>query len=186
MNIGSFEFKLLYSIYSFPNVILPLFGGYLVDAIGVRIGIFIFSLLITLGQAIFAFGVSIESYPLALIGRGVFGLGGESQNVAQSSIVSSWFAGKDISMALGMNVSIARLGSVFNDILEPFLYDETGSVVFGLWVGGLLCIASLIAGIFLGMIDKKRDQKLGIKEKKTLPKSERVKLSDIKTFGFSL
>ena len=89
-------------------------------------------------------------------------------------------------MALGMNVSIARLGSVFNDILEPFLYDETGSVVFGLWVGGLLCIASLIAGIFLGMIDKKRDQKLGIKEKKTLPKSERVKLSDIKTFGFSL
>lgn len=177
---------MLYSIYSFPNVILPFFGGYFVDMIGVRVGIFLFSLLVTAGQAIFAFGVSIESYPIALLGRGIFGCGGESQNVAQSAIVSNWFTGKELSMALGMNVSISRLGSVLNDFLEPQLYDATGTVILGLWVGFGLCLMSLVLGIFLGAIDKKRDQKLGIKEKRKLPDSEKMKLADLKTFGFSL
>lgn len=177
---------MLYSIYSFPNVILPFFGGYLVDMMGVRIGIFIFSLFVTAGQAIFAFGVSIKSYPVALLGRGIFGCGGESQNVAQSAIVSNWFSGKELSMALGMNVSISRLGSVLNDVLEPALFEATGTVILGLWVGFGLCCASLVCGVFLGAIDKKRDKLLCIQDRKLLPDSEKVKLSDIKTFGFSL
>lgn len=177
---------MLYSIYSFPNVILPFFGGYFVDMIGVRVGIFLFSLLVTAGQAIFAFGVSIESYPIALLGRGIFGCGGESQNVAQSAIVSNWFTGKELSMALGMNVSISRLGSVLNDFLEPQLYDATGTVILGLWIGFGLCVFSLVLGILLGTIDRKRDQKMGIKEKRKLPDSEKMKLADLKTFGFSL
>lgn len=177
---------MLYSIYSFPNVILPFFGGYFVDVVGVRIGIFIFSLLVTAGQAIFAFGVSIKSYPIALLGRGIFGCGGESQNVAQSAIVANWFTGKELSMALGMNVSISRLGSVLNDFLEPQLYTATGTVILGLWVGFGLCVASLICGIMLGAIDKKRDQKLGVTEKRKLPDSEKIKLSDLKSFNFSL
>jgi MFS family permease len=74
------EFNLLYSVYSFPNIVLPFFGGYLVDFIGVRIGICIFSGLVCLGQAIFAFSADIGSYPVALVGRIVFGLGGESLN----------------------------------------------------------------------------------------------------------
>jgi MFS family permease len=74
------EFNLLYSVYSFPNIILPFFGGYLVDFIGVRFGIILFSTLICLGQAVFAFSASIKNYPLALVGRIIFGLGGESQN----------------------------------------------------------------------------------------------------------
>ena len=177
---------MLYSIYSFPNVILPFFGGYFVDKIGVRVGIFLFSLLVAAGQAIFAFGVSIKSYPIALLGRGIFGCGGESQNVAQSAIVANWFTGKELSMALGMNVSISRLGSVLNDFLEPQLYTATGTVILGLWVGFGLCVVSLILGMLLGAIDKKRDQKMGIKEKRTLPESEKMKLADLKTFGFSL
>jgi len=39
----------LYSIYSFPNMILPLFGGFMVDKLGVRVGAFIFSLVLIFG-----------------------------------------------------------------------------------------------------------------------------------------
>jgi len=69
---------MLYSIYSFPNVVLPLIGGYLVDFIGVRMCIFIFSCFVCGGQVIFAIGVSASSYWMALLGRAVFGVGGES------------------------------------------------------------------------------------------------------------
>ncbi|CAG9327828.1 im:7160594_2 [Blepharisma stoltei] len=183
LNMNSFEFNMLYSVYSFPNVILPLFGGYFIDAIGVRWGIIIFSGFICLGQAIFAIGVDAGSYPIAVIGRCVFGLGGESQNVAQSTIVSAWFSGKELAMALGMNVSISRLGSVFNDLTEPAFDSLTGSVDFGIWFGFGLCLASMACGFALIAMDKKRDIKLGVLDKKI--ESDKVKWSDLKTFNFS-
>ena len=45
------QYNLLYSLYSWPNVILSLIGGVLIDRwIGVRIGTVLFSVLVTLGQ----------------------------------------------------------------------------------------------------------------------------------------
>jgi hypothetical protein len=76
-DINSLEFSLLYSVYSFPNFVLPFFGGRIVDLFGVRICICIFSSLVCLGQAIFSFSASITNYPVALVGRVVYGLGAE-------------------------------------------------------------------------------------------------------------
>ena len=41
-----------YSIYSLPNMILPFFGGFFIDKLGVRIGCFLFSLLLLIGQTL--------------------------------------------------------------------------------------------------------------------------------------
>ena len=43
------KYSWLYSIYSFPNMILPLFGGFMVDKLGVRVGAFVFSLVLIVG-----------------------------------------------------------------------------------------------------------------------------------------
>lgn len=40
---------MFYSIYSVPNIILPLVGGYLIDNCGVRMNIVLFSSLLILG-----------------------------------------------------------------------------------------------------------------------------------------
>ena len=84
-----------------PNIILPLFGGFLIDKIGVRIGIFFFSLILVVGQFIFMIGSVSEAFWLMLFGRVIFGLGGECIGVAQNTIVSSWFKEKELAFALG-------------------------------------------------------------------------------------
>jgi MFS family permease len=43
------KYSWFYSIYSFPNMILPLLGGFFVDKIGVRVAAFIFALIIMVG-----------------------------------------------------------------------------------------------------------------------------------------
>ena len=48
------DFDGLYSVYSFPNIVLPLVGGMIVDRWGVAKSLCLFTLLILLGQAIFA------------------------------------------------------------------------------------------------------------------------------------
>ena len=89
-----YDFQLLYSVYSLPNIALPLLGGVLVDRAGVRFSLLLFSTLITLGQCLFAAGGSAASMELMLIGRALFGLGGESLAVAQSALVTQWFRGR--------------------------------------------------------------------------------------------
>ena len=89
---GSNEIKYnqLYSIYSYPNIILPLFGGVLIDKIGLNFATILFSILLVIGQAVFAvsgyMGTPDKSnnfpFIVALIGRFIFGLGGESLNVS--------------------------------------------------------------------------------------------------------
>jgi MFS family permease len=74
MKVDTTRYTLLYSLYSWPNVILSLIGGVLVDRVlGVRIGTVVFSLLITVGQVIFALGGIVDNFNLMLVGRFVFG-----------------------------------------------------------------------------------------------------------------
>ena len=139
-----YDFQLLYSVYSLPNIALPLLGGVLVDRAGVRFSLLLFSTLITLGQCLFAAGGSAASMELMLIGRALFGLGGESLAVAQSALVTQWFRGKELAMALGINLSVARLGSVVNNTLSPWAAARYG-VDGALWVGAAACVSSACA-----------------------------------------
>jgi hypothetical protein len=50
-------------------------------------------------------------------------MGGECMNVAQSAIVSVWFKGKELAFALGVNMSISKLGSVANAAIVPSIYE---------------------------------------------------------------
>lgn len=102
-NIG-----LLNAIYSFPNIIMVLVGGIIIDRIGTRKSVLIFTLLIMLGAIITA--VTGELLIMAA-GRLVFGLGAESMIVAITTVVARWFKGKELSFAFGLNLTVARLGS---------------------------------------------------------------------------
>lgn len=77
------QLNFLYSVYSLPNIFLPLVGGILVDRLGPASMLSLFSTLICLGQILFALGMSLKSFGLMAAGRLVFGFGGESLEVAQ-------------------------------------------------------------------------------------------------------
>lgn len=75
------QLSLLYSVYSLPNIILPLFGGILIDIMPPNLMLPIFSSLVCAGQILFTYGVQIKKFPVMVIGRFIFGLGAESLDV---------------------------------------------------------------------------------------------------------
>lgn len=89
---------------------------------------------------------------LMLVGRVIFGLGGESMSVAQSTIVSNWFKGKELALALGLNISISRLGSVVNSNTVPENYDNHG-LGYALMIGFVICCYSLLNAIGMACLD---------------------------------
>jgi MFS family permease len=102
-NIG-----LLQAIYSIPNVVMVLIGGYIVDRIGTRKGILLFGSICLLGAS--ATVLQGKLAPMAA-GRLVFGLGAESLIVAVTTAIAKWFRGKELSFSFGINLMIARFGT---------------------------------------------------------------------------
>lgn len=133
-----FHYLILIPSFCLKQVILPFFGGYLVDRIGVRMCLLLFASLITVGQVIFALGLSLKSWPVMLVGRLIFGFGGESFTVANSALLAQWFKGKELAFAFGVNLSISKLGSVVNNLVSPILTDDI-NILFALWFGAILC-----------------------------------------------
>ena len=76
--------------------------------------------------------------------------------VAQSSIVSAWFKGKELAFALGINMSITRLGAVLNSVVVPSIYDSSG-LGPALLIGFIICVFSLFNAFGLIYIDKKAE-----------------------------
>lgn len=118
-NIG-----LLQAIYSIPNVFLVLVGGLIVDRIGVRKAILLFGSICLLGAALTAVSGTLL---LMAAGRLVFGMGAESLIVAVTTALAKWFRGKELSFAFGINLTIARLGTLLaqrSPTWASFAYDS--------------------------------------------------------------
>ena len=81
----------MYSIYSLPNIIVPIIGGILIDKIGARVVFLITLVFVMIGQLIFSWGGISNVFTIMLIGRLIFGFGGEVIVGAQNTLISNWF-----------------------------------------------------------------------------------------------
>jgi MFS family permease len=65
---------LFYSVYSFPNIILPFISGHLIEVVGVKHVLIWLSVCVCLGQLLFFVGCMQKNIALMIAGRLVFGL----------------------------------------------------------------------------------------------------------------
>ncbi|KAJ3382414.1 hypothetical protein HDU92_004774 [Lobulomyces angularis] len=146
-----YELNLFYSVYSFPNMFLPFIGGQLVDRLDTRKVLMAFSFIVCFGQTVFAVGTSLKSFSMMVLGRIIFGIGGESISVVQCSITTSWFKNKELAFALGLNLCVARLGSVMNSVMSPRI-ESSYSVPVAIWTGSLMCYLSFFSAFILSCL----------------------------------
>ena len=92
-DLNTTVYSLLYSVYSFPNMILPLFSGLIIIQIGKGNALMFFMFLCVFGNAIMILGPFFHYYPFMVIGRGIFGMGCETCFIIQTIFVTDWFIG---------------------------------------------------------------------------------------------
>lgn len=128
------------------------------------------------------------SAKLAAIGFMIFGCGVEMAGITVSRGIVKWFKGKEMALAMGSEMALARLGVATCMIFSPFFaklggtVDVSRSVAFGL----VLLMIALIMFIVYFFMDKKLDSQTGEAEEKDDP----FKISDVgailKSGGFWL
>jgi MFS family permease len=171
------DLGLLQGIYSFPNIIMVLIGGIIIDRIGTKKAALIFSSLVFLGAFITVLKGNII---LMATGRLIFGLGAESMIVAITTVIAKWFKGKQLSFAFGLNLTVARLGSFLalnSQTWGKSLYSDWQSP---LWISVGAGVISVVTLIIYYIIDSYAQSNYNLSKEGG---QDKVILSDVFTFA---
>ncbi|KAK3571708.1 hypothetical protein QTP86_016792, partial [Hemibagrus guttatus] len=176
------EYNLLYAIYAWTNAVVVIMAGFLIDKLGNRFGVFLFSFLCVLGSSIFALGSHFKGtpylLPLMLTGRLLFGSGNGSLTIVQNRITAFWFRGKELALAFGLTLSFSRLGSVLNFFLTQRFESQYG-IQWTLWGGTLLCVLGFLSAVMVSVLDKMGMKQLGL-DGAIQEESRKVRVQDVR------
>jgi len=155
-------------------------AGILLDKLGVRFSGILSAGLMVFGAAIKFIGISdwfqttalcgwlgtwwVEmpaSAKMASLGFMIFGCGCEMEGTNVSKILAKWFKGKEMALAMGLEMAIARLGVFGVMWIAPIISAKfDSSVVAPLGFCGCLLVIGLINFIIFGVMDRKFDDQL--------------------------
>lgn len=169
------EFGMFTGAYSFLNVFLLMliWGGLILDRFGIRLTGSLAVILMVVGTsaeylAITQYGhtdATFLGYKLdvfmASAGYSVFGVGAEVAGITTTKIIAKWFAGKELALAMGVQVALARIGSqVAYTVAIPIA--RTWNLDTPLLIGGILLLVGMATFVVFAFMDRKLDTQVKI------------------------
>ncbi len=173
----SADFGSVTSAYGWFNVFLFMLviGGIILDKMGIRFTSVTAAIIMVIGAGLKYFAIHFmtadTSFQLlfwefrtqvfwASIGYAVFGVGVEIAGITVSKIIVKWFKGKEMALAMGLEMACARLGTfaalAFSQPLATAFENVSAPILLGLV---LLCIG-LITFIIYYFMDVKIDRQI--------------------------
>ena len=102
------------------------------------------------------------SAKLASLGFMIFGCGCEMAGITVSKAIAKWFNGKEMALAMGLEMAIARLGVFAVLSLSPRLAASFGNVEAPILFCVVLLLIGLINFIVFSVMDSKLDRQMGV------------------------
>lgn len=176
-----------FGTYAAGEYLLNVFGflilaGIILDKMGVRFTGLLSASLMVIGAAIKYWGISWAdantvgwlndwwpsmpgSAKLAMFGFMIFGCGCEMAGTTVSKILAKWFKGKEMALAMGLEMAIARLGVFAAMWLSPmlserFAVDGVNSVTAPFLFSASLLVIGLLNFFIFTIMDKSFDNQL--------------------------
>lgn len=177
----------VFGTYAAGEYLLNVFGflilaGIILDKMGVRFTGLLSASLMVIGAGIKYWGISwseantVEwlnawwpsmpgSAKLAMFGFMIFGCGCEMAGTTVSKILAKWFKGKEMALAMGLEMAIARVGVFAAMWLAPtfseqFAVNGVNSVVAPLLFASLLLVVGLLNFFVFTIMDVRFDNQL--------------------------
>lgn len=195
-----------FGYYAGAEYMLNVFGflilaGIILDRMGIRFTGTLSASMMVAGASIKAFAVSslfagsgleawLDSWwvempgsaKLAAFGFMIFGCGCEMAGITVSKAIAKWFDGKEMALAMGVEMAIARLGVFAVLSISPGISNWYGeadpSIVAPVVFCNLLLIIGLIGYIAFDLMDTRLDRQTGA-DKIAVDPEEEFKLSDV-------
>ena len=186
-----------YGFYSSGYSFLCIWGGLIVcgallDRFGVRLVGSIFVGMMVLGAGLVTFAISAGFAPetsltVAYVGCMLFGLGSEIAGVSVTRSIAKWFKGRNMALAMGLQLAIARFGTATAILVAPMIVTQKAAgeiytlsetnrpALIGLAV---LAAGAILWAVFVAM-DARFDRQTGLTDKVETAEEDKFRFSDI-------
>ncbi len=171
---NSAEYGFFTSAYGWFNVFLLMliFGGIILDKMGVRFTGKMATITMVIGTAIKYWAISTHSLDnlqllgmkgqvvIAALGFAVFGVGVEVAGITVSKVIVKWFKGKELALAMGLEMATARLGTalaLYSSVRIANAFDDVSAPILVCLI--MLCIG-MISFFLYTIMDKKLDRSI--------------------------
>lgn len=170
-------------------------SGVILDKMGIRFTLITAGLTMVTGAAIKYFALTsgfgetalaawLDSFitwvpasaKLAFVGFAIFGVGVEMAGITVSKTIVKWFKGKEMALAMGLEMAIARLGVFAVFRLTPLFAEHGGPSNSVFWGLAFLCVGFMLFFIYTFM-DARLDRQIGENDQ-NLPE-ESFRISDL-------
>lgn len=189
---NSADFGVYTSSYTWFNVFLfmLIFSGIILDKMGIRFtgitatglmaagtGINYWALIHNFGPSSTMFGMKTQVV-ISAVGFGIFGVGTEAAGITVSKAVVKWFKGKEMALAMGMQMSIARLGTalalgVSLPVAKAFNFTSPVLLAF------VFMLIGMVAFFIYTFMDKKLDASMKTEKTEESSDEDQFQLKDI-------
>jgi MFS family permease len=179
LGLNDEQIGLLYSTYSWAAVLVLVFGGIVIDRFGTARSVLLFGAITTVAGVMTAVS---SDFRVMAAGRFLLGVGAEPLIVAVTTALAKWFKGKELGFAFGLNLTIARLGSVAADNsptwARPFFATWQGP----LKVAAVIGATCVVAGAFYLLLERRVTRRYALGAQGG---TDRIVLRDLFAFGRS-
>ncbi len=197
MGWTSQDFGIWNSAYGWFNVffLMLIFGGIILDKMGVRFTGLGASLTMLVGTVLQYIAIE-QVFPMdgeilgmntqiaiGALGFGIFGVGVEVAGITVSKVIVKWFKGKELALAMGLEMATARMGTALALALPYpmatrwFGSIDTPHISAPLMLGLGLLVAGFIAFVWYTFMDRKLEKSEGIGDE--INEEDAFKVSDI-------
>ncbi len=188
---NSTEFGFFTSAYGWFNVFLGMLiiGGIILDKMGVRFTGKLSTIIMVVGTGLKYWAISTHVLDgkeilgmssqavIAGLGYAIFGVGVETAGITVSKIIVKWFKGKELALAMGLEMSTARIGTT----LALWTSIPIATALHGVSKPLLLCLVMLCIGLITFFVYTIMDKKLdkSIADEGSAVEEEAFKVRDI-------
>ncbi|HXE74086.1 MAG TPA: MFS transporter [Candidatus Xenobia bacterium] len=145
---------LLYSAYSWGAVLILLPGGVFIDRYGTRKATMLFGVLC----AIAGFLTFSDNWYVMLAGRTLLSAA-EALIVAITAAIAKWFRGKELAFAMGINLTIARLGQIAADWSPTWMRGAYDNWKEPLVIGAFLGMTCVVGAVVYWILEVRAEQR---------------------------
>ncbi len=194
----------IFGTYAASEYILNVFGflivaGLILDKMGVRFTGVLSASMMFVGASIKYVGITEwfqttgmaewlnswwtslpASAKMASLGFMIFGCGCEMAGTTVSKAIAKWFKGKEMALAMGLEMAIARIGVFAIFSISPIIAARMGTIVAPVGFCTVLLLIGLITFSVFTVFDRKFDAQLDPQSLAADPEDE-FKFSDILT-----
>ncbi|GAA5962098.1 hypothetical protein JCM21900_001948 [Sporobolomyces salmonicolor] len=149
LHINNSQYGVISTSTSLVNTVVPCVSGVLIDYYGPQwssLLTFNFAGFVLVGTIVSAAGASANSFGLLTAGQVLIGCGNMAIETAQLAILSTWFYGSYLGLALGLNIAVARIIAVVAKATSVPIADEAG-YAWDLWVPAIIQGVCLVLNI---------------------------------------